>query len=205
MKIGVLGRAARNKSKIKVRQPLSEMLIALPDENKKKTLMGMEHLISEEINVKSVKFVDIGHRLGSYNDKPKFAIPARKLGDKAKLAAERIKSISEKEILELKNKGSLDLQLNGSIVQLTDQDVEIIASALEGYSAETEAGYQVALDLKITAELEDEGLARELVNRVQNLRKEAGFEVTDRIKLYLESDSRLQQAASRHADYIRKE
>jgi isoleucyl-tRNA synthetase len=165
----------------------------------------MEHLISEEINVKSVKFVDRGHRLVSYSAKPKFGSLGPKLGDKAKLAAERIKSLSEKEILELKNKGSLDLQLNGSIVQLTDQDVEIVASALEGYSAETEAGYQVALDLKITAELEDEGLARDLVNRVQNLRKEAGFEVTDRIKLYLQTDDRVKKAVQRFTDYIRNE
>jgi len=205
IKIVSLARAARNKSKIKVRQPLSEMLVVLPNESLSHSLRGMEYLIAEELNVKAVRFVNPGERLVNYSVKPKFASLGPKLGNKLQMVAEKIKSLTEKEILELKNQGSLNLQFNGQAVQLTDQDVEIMEQAQEGYGVETEAGFQVALNLRLTPELEDEGLARELVNRIQNMRKEAGFEVTDRIKLFIEADDRLKQAISKFADYIQKE
>lgn len=205
IKIVSLGRAARNKAKVKVRQPLSELLVVIPDESRKKSLAGMEYLISEEINVKAVRFLDKKERLVSYSAKPKFASLGPKLGNQVNMVVEKIKQMTDEEILRLKNQGSFSLKLDGNEVQISDQDVDILEQAKEGYAVESDSGFQVALNLNLTEELVDEGLARELVNRVQNLRKEAGFQVTDRIKLYVQADERFKQAVTRNADYIRKE
>lgn len=205
IRIVELGRTARNKAKIKVRQPLSEMLVLTPDESVRKSLVGVEYLIAEEINVKKVTFAHRGQPLVNYSVKPNFARLGPKLGKQVGLAVEKIKELSQDEILKLRNRGNLNLNLNGDVIEITEQEVEIFEQAKEGFAVETDGGYQVALNLSLTEELLDEGLARELVNRVQNLRKEAGLEVTDRIKLYLQTDDRVRKAIQSNLDYIKRE
>ncbi|MCI0530757.1 MAG: isoleucine--tRNA ligase [candidate division Zixibacteria bacterium] len=205
IKVVSLGRAARNSSKVKVRQPLSEMQIQLTDSNRQKALSGMEYLIAEEINVKKVQFVSPEIQLAEYSVKPNFARLGPKLGDKVKQAAESIRNLPAAQIQKFRKEGELTLKLNNSEFQLTREDLEIVIQGKEGYAAAGEPGYLVTLNLNISPELEDEGLARELVNRVQNLRKQTGLEVTDRIKLSVQTDPRLKQAVERHRKYIQNE
>jgi isoleucyl-tRNA synthetase len=200
-----LGRAASNQAKLKVRQPLSEVLVALPRKSPPEHLAGMEYLIAEEINVKSVKYLNRDNSLVSYSAKPKFSSLGPKLGEQVSLAVQKIRNLSEPEIVQLRKEGALSLALNGKKFELSLEDVEISEQGREGYAVQSDGNYQVAVNLEITQELKQEGLARELVNRVQNLRREAGLEVTDRIRLHLQCDDELKQAAQNFAQYIRKE
>ena len=205
IKIVTLGRACRNKAKVKVRQPLEEMLVVLPDSEKIKTVQDLSYLIAEEINVKKVNFLDKNTSLVTYQAKPNFAHLGPKFGAKVKEVANRISALSPVEIENLKKNGKITLQIENDTITLETFDLEVVENPVEGFAVETENGYQVALKLALTEELKDEGFARELVNKIQTQRKESGFQVTDRIKITMRVSDRLRKAVAGFKDYIQKE
>lgn len=205
IKIVTLGRACRNKAKVKVRQPLEEMLVVLPDSEKIKTVQDLTYLIAEEINVKKVNFLDKNTSLVTYQAKPNFANLGPKFGAKVSKVANRISALSPVEIENLKKNGKITLQIENDTVTLETFDLEVVENPVEGFAVETENGYQVALKLALTEELKNEGFARELVNKIQTQRKESGFQVTDRIKITMQVSDRLKKAVTSFKDYIQKE
>jgi isoleucyl-tRNA synthetase len=199
-----LGRAARNKVKIKIRQPLAEMWVVLPQIEKKESLEPMSQIIGEEINVKRVSFVS--ERIPTESSvKPSFSLLGPKFGEKAKLIADRLTNLTSGEIGKLKKEGNLVLTLEGQTFSVDLSEVEIEEKDQEGFATESDDSYQVALSTKLDRDLEDEGYARELVNKIQNMRKSAGFEVMDQIKIEIKTTSRVEEAVAAFEDYIKKE
>ncbi|MGH8004535.1 MAG: DUF5915 domain-containing protein, partial [Limisphaerales bacterium] len=201
----VLGRAARNKSKIKVRQPLPELFAVVPGGQSDGTLSELAPIMAEELNVKKVTFLPSSEKLFSLTAKPVFSVLGPKLGKKIGAAAEKIKSLGTVELLRLKQKGELELVVDGEAVTVNQAEVEIVEKSPEGLVGESFGGYAVALDTRLSEELILEGLARELVNKIQNLRKESGFEVTDRIRLSIAGTPAVAKAIERFGSYIQKE
>ena len=205
IKVVTLGRACRNKAKVKVRQPLEEMLVVLPASEKIKAIQELSYLIAEEINVKKVNFLDKKTSLVTYQAKPNFANLGPKFGAKVSKVANRISALSPVEIESLKKNGKITLQIENDTITLETFDLEVVENPVEGFAVETENGYQVALKLALTEELKDEGFARELVNKIQTQRKESGFQVTDRIKIAMQVSDRIRKAVAGFKDYIHKE
>ncbi|MCI0596146.1 MAG: isoleucine--tRNA ligase, partial [candidate division Zixibacteria bacterium] len=201
----VLGRAARNKSKIKVRQPLPELYAVVPGGKPDAALAELAPIMAEELNVKKVTFLPSSETLFSLTAKPVFSALGPKWGKKIGAAAEKIKSLGTAELLRLKQKGELELVIDGETVTVNEGEVEIVEKSPEGLVGESFGGYAVALDTRLSEELVLEGLARELVNKIQNLRKESGFEVTDRIRLSIAGTPAVAKALERFGPYIQKE
>jgi len=201
----VLGRAARNKSKIKVRQPLAELFAVLPGKGQEQGLAELAPILADELNVKKVTFLSTSESLFSLSAKPVFSVLGPKMGKKIGAAAEKIKSLGTPELLKLKQKGELDLVIDEEVVTIVKEEVEIVEKSSEGLVGEVSGGYAVALDTRMTDELILEGIARELVNKIQNLRKESGFEVTDRIFLGISGSPVVGKALERFGAYVKRE
>jgi isoleucyl-tRNA synthetase len=204
-KVVILGRAARSRSQIKIRQPLGEMVVALPQGESAEELKTLSALISEELNVKKISSWDSGFDLTVLVAKPNFGKLGPKWGGKAKQVAEKIKSLSQDELRKFKAEGSLKVNLDGSSTELQAEDFDISEKEKEGWVVESENQYRVALFTVLTEELKNEGFARELVNKIQNMRKTAGFQVMDRIHARIKTTNRLNQAVKAFEDYIRRE
>ncbi|MGB7062804.1 MAG: isoleucine--tRNA ligase [Candidatus Zixiibacteriota bacterium] len=204
-RIVILGRAARSRAQIKIRQPLGEMLVAVPKGDSREDLEPLFGLISEELNVKRVSFLEPGVSLVQLSAKPNFGRLGPKWGKRASPVAERMKSLSQDELMRFKNEGKLKIDLNGTSLELEPEDLEITEKEKEGWVVESANEYKVALSSVLTEELKDEGFARELVNKIQNMRKAAGFEVMDRIKADIKTTFRLQAAIRAFKDYIKRE
>jgi isoleucyl-tRNA synthetase len=198
-------RAMRMKSNIKVRQPLKKILVPISSEHERIKLERMREIILEEINVKELEFVGDDAAVVRKKAKPNFKTLGPKLGKDVQAVASRIRELSPEEIATLERNGSLSLPFNGTTVQLTSEDVEITHEDIEGWLVHSDGKITVALDTELTQELIDEGLAREFVNRVQNMRKDAGFDVTDRITIYHRSSERVARALSRLIEYVKQE
>lgn len=201
----VLGRAARNKSKIKVRQPLPELFAVVPGGKSDAALSELAPIMADELNVKKVTFLPSSEKLFSLTAKPVFSVLGPKLGKKIGAAAEKIKSLGTAELLRLKQKGELELVVDGETVTVNQAAIEIVEKSPEGLVGESSGGYAVALDTRLSEALILEGLARELVNKIQNLRKESGFEVTDRIWLSVSGTPAVEAALERFGGYIQRE
>ncbi len=201
----VLGRSARNKSKIKTRQPLAELFAVLPGKGQEQGLAELAPILADELNVKKVTFLPSSESLFSLSAKPVFAALGPKLGKKIGAAAEKIKSLGTPELLKLKQKGELELVIDGEVVTVVKEEVEIVEKSSEGLVGEVFGGYVVALDIRMTDELVLEGIARELVNKIQNLRKDSGFEVTDRIFLGVSGSPAVGKALERFGAYVKRE
>jgi isoleucyl-tRNA synthetase len=202
-KIVSLGRAARSRKNLKVRQPLGELLVQLPGGN---SLLSEDvSIIKNELNVKEVKSAGELDKYVSYTVKLNFKVAGPKLGSDVKKAASLLEQMGEKEIKELISRETLKLDLDGRSVTLAAEDVLVGKNEKEGYAVESEAAVTVALTTALTDELIDEGFAREMVNKIQNMRKSSGFEVTDHISIKVRSTDRLKLAAKKHDEFIRKE
>lgn len=197
-----LGRALRNESGIKVRQPLERIIMVAKGEKIKKQVRGMQNLILEELNVKTIEFVEDAKELTSKRAAPKFKQLGPKLGKKVKAAAGVIQNLSNAEIAALEKKGTLPLEIEGEKIVLEVGDVDIITESAEGLVVASENDLTLALDVQISDVLREEGLAREFVNRVQNMRKNAGFDVIDRIHIFYESGKDLGNAIEKQSAYI---
>lgn len=201
-KIVSLGLAVRKKSRIKVRQPLSEILVSIPgntDSSKYERLLS--HIV-DELNIKEVKFVAGFDDLTVFTVKPIFKNLGPKFGKDAKVVAEALKGFSPEESAKLKEDGEIEFSLNGNDFKVSAEDVEFVSSYSSDYEVEFEGDTGVALRTVITEELRDEGFAREAINKIQNMRKSAGFNVTDKIESHHTGSASLRKAIERHHDYI---
>jgi isoleucyl-tRNA synthetase len=200
-----LVRAIRNKTNLRVRQPLRRVIVPVANVSDREAIKHMENVILDEINVKSIEYVGDDSEIVHKRAKPNFKAIGPKFGKSVQAVANAIKSLTIKEIRELETKGTLSVSVNGSMVQVTRDDVDIFHEDIKGWHVEADQGLVVALDTSLTDDLINEGLAREFVNRVQNMRKDAGFEVTDRIRIHYTSDKRLQDAIASMKEYIKNE
>ncbi len=200
-----LVRAIRNKSNIKVRQPLKRVIVPIANERDRKAVSLVEQIILDEINVKKIEYVDDDAEIVRKTAKPNFKTLGPKFGKSVQAIAGAIRNFGPKEIKEVETAGKLNVPLNGSEATVTKEDVEILHEDIKGWIVETDNELTVALDTELTPELVNEGFAREFVNRVQNMRKDAGFDVTDRIKISFKSSDRLVSALQLQHQYVKNE
>jgi isoleucyl-tRNA synthetase len=204
-RIVMLVRAMRVKSNLKVRQPLRRIILPLADEAARSAVHRMEEVILDEINVKAVEFVSDASGIVTKRAKPNFKAIGPKFGKAVQQVAARIKEMTAAEIAQLERTGALTLTVGGTPSAIGREDVEITREDIQGWLVETDGTLTVALDTTLDDQLVDEGFAREFVNRVQNLRKEAGFEVTDRISVAYDAAPAVADRLERMRDYICKE
>ena len=196
----------RNKLELNVRQPLSRIILPVEKEEDRQAIESVKEIILDEVNVKKVQFVDDDSGIVHKSAKPNYPKLGSKLGSKMKPVASKVDELTTEEITEYEETGSIELDLGEQgIVQLGEDSLEIIRTGLEGWSVETEKGLSVALDTELTEELIQEGLAREFVNRIQNMRKEADFDVEDRIIIGFNGSEELEEAVTEMKDYIKSE
>ena len=204
-RIASLGRAARNKAGIKIRQPLEKMMVILPDETLKDQLIPMLGLIKEEINVKEIEVVRKDASFATLKALPNFKLLGPKLGNDLTRVVEKLKSLNQEELTQFRKDKRFSLKLDDQLFDLNSDEVIISEEEKEGLALESDNGYKVALSTVLTEELLDEGFARELVNKIQNMRKSAGFEVMDKIVIDIKTSERLYKAIDLFEEYIKKE
>jgi isoleucyl-tRNA synthetase len=197
-------RTMRANTNLKTRQPLARIAVPASAETRR-LIEQMNDVILEEINVKRIEFIDESSPIVRKTATANFRIIGPKFGKLVNAVAKRIKEMSSSEVIHLDQTGTFSTEINGSPVTISREDVSIAAQSIEGWLVESAEGLTVALDTTLTPELINEGLAREFVNRVQNMRKDAGLSVTDRIRIYFESSNRLSEAVTRMSDYIKSE
>jgi len=198
-------RAIRNEVGIKVRQPLSRILVYTKSKAIREGLPLMADIVRDEVNVKEIEFVDDPSLLWVQKAKPNFKSLGPKFGKDVKKVAEIISNLPEKSVNKLAETGSERITLDGREVEIKKEDVEILQENRDEFAVLVEEEFTVALDTHLTDELIAEGLAREFINRVQNMRKEAGFEVVDRIRIHYDGPTEINQAIRKQADYIKRE
>lgn len=195
----------RKKEMIKVRQPLQKVMIPVLDENQRVEIEAVSDLIKAEVNVKEIQLLDDASGVLVKQIKPNFKALGPKFGKDMNLISKEIQSFTQDQIAEIERNGKISIVISGNSVNLTTQDVEISSQDIEGWLVANSNGITVALDITISDELRKEGIARELVNRIQNIRKDSGFEVTDKIKVSMLSDGEIQPAVEANLDYIKSE
>jgi isoleucyl-tRNA synthetase len=195
----------RKKVNIKVRQPLQKILIPVLDPAMKLAIEQMEELILAEVNVKEINYITETEGVISKKLKPNFKLLGAKLGTKMKQASAVIAALSQNEISELERTGTLTIMVEESPIVLLINEVEIIAEDIPGWSVAVKGNLTVALDISLSEALLKEGHARELVNRVQNIRKEANFELTDKILLQIVDNQNLKESINEFSEYICRE
>ena len=194
--------ALRRKVNIKVRQPLQCIMIPVVDEEQRAHIEAVKALIMSEVNVKDIKFVDGAAGVLVKKVKCDFKKMGPKFGKQMKPVAAAVAEMSQDAIAELEKNGSYTLQLNGTDVLVEATDVEIFSEDIPGWLVANEGKLTVALDVTVTEELRREGIARELVNRIQNIRKSSGLEITDKIKITLSKNQQTDDAVNEYKDYI---
>lgn len=195
----------RRKVNIKVRQPLSKIMIPVADEIQKKNIESVEQLILNEVNVKKLVFVDSANEILVKKVKPDFKKLGPRYGKIMKHLAIKIQELTSEDIQILEKNGSCKLTVNGQDVVIEIDDVEIISEDIPGWLVGNEGRLTVALDVTITEDLRKEGVARELVNRIQNLRKAKDFDITDRISILISSHEYIDEAVKNNAAYIKNQ
>ncbi len=194
--------ALRRKVNIKVRQPLHTLMIPVLDSHQQESIEAVKQLILSEVNVKEMKFVENTAGILVKRIKPDFKKLGPRYGKIMKPLAAAIQQMSQDDINAFEKAGSFALKVNDQDVQLDRADVEIISEDIPGWLVANEGRLTVALDITVTEELRKEGLARELVNRVQNLRKSSGFDITDKVNLFILSNDMIDDAIREYRDYI---
>ena len=195
----------RKKEMIKVRQPLQKVMIPVLDDNQRVEIEAVSDLIKAEVNVKEIELLDDASGVLVKQIKPNFKVLGPRFGKDMGLIAKEIQNLSTEQINELDINGELSLVISGNSIILTSDDVEISSQDIPGWLVANANGITVALDITLTEELIKEGIARELVNRIQNLRKDSGFEVTDKIKVHLLTNNGLEKAVAANENYIKSE
>jgi isoleucyl-tRNA synthetase len=190
---------------IKVRQPLQKVMIPVLDENQRLEIEAVSDLIKAEVNVKEIVFLDDASGILIKQIKPNFKALGPRFGKDMGLISKEIQNLSTEQISQFDKEGSLTVVIAGKSVILSLEDVEITSQDIEGWLVANSNGITVALDITISPELKQEGIARELVNRIQNIRKDAGFEVTDKVKVHLQNEDTLKMAVKANEGYIKSE
>ena len=200
-----LALSIRKKEKLKVRQPLNKIIIPVKDKYEKQDIENAKAQIISEINVKSIEFLDNKDSLLIKELKPNFKVLGPKYGAIINSVASRIRGFSQDEIEAFENKGESTFKIDDTDVIIYLDDVEINYKDIEGLSVASGNGITIALDLKLNDSLINEGIARELVNRIQNLRKSKGLDVTDKIEINIKKSQKLENAIKLNLDYIKGE
>ncbi len=195
----------RAKEKIKVRQPLQKIMIPVNSTTQKEDILAVVDLVKHEVNVKEVELLEDASDILVKQIKPNFKALGPRFGKDMKLIANAIQNMNAEDIKEIEEKGLLGIEINGKSINLERNDVEITSQDIEGWLVANQGAVTVALDVTISEVLKEEGIARELVNRIQNLRKDSGFELTDRIEVYLQSEAAIKNAVKQNLEYIKLE
>ena len=195
----------RQREKIKVRQPLQKIMIPVLDEQSRQEIEAVADLIKSEVNIKEIVLIDEGSGILVKQIKPDFKKLGPRFGKDMKEVAAVIANFDQENILKLEQEGEITIFVNHKNTTLMLEDVIISSQDIEGWLVANSDGVTVALDVVITPELRNEGIARELVNRIQNLRKDSGFEVTDRIDVKIQKEVHLEAAVKQNMKYIKQE
>ncbi len=195
----------RAKEKIKVRQPLQKIMIPVLDATQKEEILAVADLIKSEVNVKEIELLDDASGILVKQIKPNFKALGPKFGKDMKLIANEIQKFTQDDIIKIEKEGSISVEVNDKMINLETADVEISSKDIEGWLVANAEGLTVALDVTINEDLRKEGVARELINRIQNARKESGLEVTDKIKLTILKAADLQESVTANENYIKAE
>jgi len=194
--------ALRRKVNIRVRQPLAKIMVPVTDPHFRESFEAVRPLILAEVNGKDVEYVDDTSGILVRRVKPNFKLLGPKFGKQMKEAGAAIMALTQGEIAQFEREGEWNLVLDGVTHTITTDEVEIISEDIPGWLVANEGKLTVALDITVTEELLHEGIAREFVNRIQNIRKESGFEVTDKIRVVIEDLPFVAAAVRKHSDYI---
>jgi isoleucyl-tRNA synthetase len=202
-----LVRTMRERASIKVRQPLQRILLSVADAREREQYRLVADIIMEEVNVQKIEYIEEGGSVISKKAKPNFKTLGPRYGKDMKLLGEAVRCMSHKQIANLEKEGVISLECDGRQFEIQRGDVEILHEDIEGWlvASDDAHGIMVALDTEMTEELEMLGLSRELVSRIQTLRKESGLEITDRIVLFVEGTEKLLDAAKKNDAYIKDE
>ena len=195
----------RAKEKIKVRQPLQKIMIPVSSATQKEEILAISDLIKHEVNVKEIELLEDASDILVKQIKPNFKALGPRFGKEMKQIANLINNLQSSDIKQIEEKGVLSIEINGKSINLERNDVEITSQDIEGWLVANQGSVTVALDVTISDALKEEGIARELVNRIQNLRKDSGFELTDRIEVFLQADTQIENAIKQNLDYIKLE
>ena len=195
----------RAKEKIKVRQPLQKIMIPVLDAAQKAAILAVSDLIKSEVNVKEIELLDDASGVLVKQIKPNFKTLGPKFGRDMKAISNAIQNFSQEDIINIEKDGNLSIKIDEKLIHLEIADVEISSKDIEGWLVANANGLTVALDVTISEDLREEGIARELVNRIQNLRKDSGLEVTDKIKLSVLNFENLQDSVEKNKAYIMSE
>ena len=192
----------RRKVNIKVRQPLAEIMVPVVDDEFRKAVEAISDLLLAETNVKHLKLVSNDEGALVKRVKPDFKKLGKKLGKQMKAAAAAISALSQSEIASLERDGFIDLPLDGAPVRIDVADVEIFSEDIPGWLVANDGPLTVALEVTITDDLRREGIARDIINRIQNIRKDRGYDITDRITLVFAPDATVEGVLADYAEYI---
>ena len=203
--ISSLALSLRKKEQIKVRQPLQKIMIPVRNAQEKEAIEKVADLIQSEINVKSIELLDDASDILVKEIKPNFKALGPRFGKNMKEAVAIINGLNDDQIKQLEADESIDISIGGEAAQLQPTDVLIESKDIEGWLVANGNGLTVALDIQLDDALIKEGVAREMINRIQNLRKDRGLEVTDKIILYLKEDALLNEVFETHQEYIQQE
>ncbi|SFZ89799.1 isoleucyl-tRNA synthetase [Flaviramulus basaltis] len=195
----------RAKEKIKVRQPLQKIMIPVDSKQQKEEILAVSDLIKHEVNIKEVELLEDASDILVKQIKPNFKALGPRFGKDMKAIANVVINFTAEDINKIEQNGNLVVEVNGKNITLEREDVEITSQDIEGWLVANEGALTVALDVTITDDLRKEGIARELINRIQNLRKDSGFEVTDRINVTLQKDEHIVNAVDANLTYIKSE
>ncbi len=203
--IASLALSLRKKEQIKVRQPLRKIMIPVRNQAEKEAIKAVKNLILSEINVKQLELLDDASDILVKEVKPNFKTLGPRFGKNMRFVVSAIQNLDEKQLKSLEAKETVEINIEGKNVTLTDADVDIQSKDIEGWLVANGNGITVALDIQMNEKLIEEGIARELINRIQNLRKDVGLEVTDKIILYLTPHKSLNSAVNNNLEYIKTE
>ena len=195
----------RKKEMIKVRQPLQRVMIPVLDDNQRAEIEAVSDLIKAEVNVKEVELLDDASGVLVKQIKPNFKTLGPRFGKDMGLISKEIQNFGQEQIAKLERDGELVMDIAGKSITLSQDDVEISSQDIPGWLVANSNGITVALDITISDELRKEGIARELINRIQNIRKDSGFEVTDKITVKMEKNSQVEEAVLANESYIKSE
>ncbi len=195
----------RKKEMIKVRQPLQRVMVPVLDPSVKEQILAVADLIKSEVNVKEIEMIDDASGILVKNIKPNFRTLGPKFGKDMKHVISAVNKLEPADITAIERDGEINIEVNGKMTTLQLDDVEITSQDIEGWLVASNAGLTVALDVTLNDELKKEGIARELVNRIQNLLKDSGFEVTDKIDIKIKKDGVVESAVQDNLEYIKNE
>ncbi|MBE0652994.1 MAG: isoleucine--tRNA ligase, partial [Bacteroidales bacterium] len=192
----------RRKVNIKVRQPLQKIMVPLIDKEFREKVEAVKNLILSEVNVKEVEYLSDASDILVKKIKPNFKALGPKYGKLMKDISTALGKLSQKDILKFETEENINLTLGGETLLIGMEDAEVVSEDIPGWLVANEGKLTVALDITITDELRFEGIAREFINRIQNLRKESGYEVTDKISIEIEKHEAVNEAVEKHREYI---